>query len=347
MFYSTEVKTVSILLVGYGFMGKTHASVYEELPGVEIVGVVDDQIEGREVELSSGRRVALYSKLDQALASVDCDAVDLCVPTDLHLSLGLIALSAKKHLFCEKPISLTLSEARRLEEARLEAGVQAMVGHCIRFWPEYEFLKELVWSKKWGDLKSLSMRRYAGRPGGSVQSWVHDEKRCMGAALDLHIHDTDFIFSILGVPYLVHSKGVREASGWNWIATDYSYERIVVRAEGGWNLPSNWNFEMSYRAVFAGGIVDYSNRNTPSLMLIPQKGYAALEIPKGEGGESTSGKNNLAGLSGYVRTLSYFIDQLQKNEPIEISTLTDATESLRVTLAEIQSAQENRTISLH
>ncbi len=335
-----------VLLVGYGFMGKTHAAIYEAIPEVEVVAIVDLLACTSTVALPSGKVVPVSKTLSEALASYPCDMVDLCVPTDLHVTMGLQVLGERKHLFCEKPIALDREGASQLEAARQQAGVQAMVGHCIRFWPEYRFLKDLIGSKKWGALQSLSLRRYAARPRQSAGSWVEDPHRCKGAALDLHIHDTDYLLSVLGKPFLVTSRGVREESGWNWISTDYAYEGVVVHAEGGWNLPENWPFEMSYRAVFTGGVVDFSSNQTPTLRFFENFHYPKLKFTSSEIGSDSKLSTNLAGMSGYYATLAYFIGQIQKGLPIEESTLEQATQSLEVTLAEIQSAEEGRRISI-
>ncbi len=320
-------------------MGKTHAQAYESLPHLEITGVVDSIIQGKSVMLPSGREVPLFSTLHDAFQTVFCNVVDLCVPTDLHLSLGLEVLKNKKNLFCEKPIALSVVEAKILEEARQEAGVQAMVGHCIRFWPEYRFLANVIQDKPWGELKVLSLRRYAARPRTTSQNWVADPTRCMGAALDLHIHDTDFILSVLGLPTQVSSRGVQEASGWNWIATDYHYGETAVRAEGGWNLPASWAFEMSYRAVFEGGVIDYNSSRDVSVQLSREKEFPVLTFGTEEPKAAVDANQNLTGLSGYVETLKYFIHCVQSGQEVKEATLTQASDSLRVTLAEIQSAQ--------
>ncbi len=325
-------------------MGRTHALVYQGMSSVSIVGIVDSYLKEKEVLLENGLKIPVFSDLESALPITDPTFVDLCVPTDLHVSLGLKVFEAGKHLFCEKPIALDLQGATLLEEARQKAGVQAMVGHCIRFWPEYRFFAKLVREKTWGALRSVSFRRYAGRPQGAAQNWVSDPARCNGAALDLHIHDTDFILSLLGTPESVTSRGIHESSGWNWIATDYHYQGVVVRAEGGWNLPASWGFEMSFRAVFEKGAVDYSTAQTPAIRFFPEAGAVPIEYQALTGESGASVNSNLAGFSGYVETLKYFVNQIEKNQSIEESTLSQAMESLKVTLAEIRSAQEGKSI---
>ena len=119
-----------VLIVGYGFMGKIHAQAYESIPHVEITGIVDSYLKEEKVKLPSGREVPVFHTLSQAFQAVFCSVVDLCVPTDLHVTLGLEALKNKKHLFCEKPIALTVEGADLLEQARKEAAVEACSHIC-------------------------------------------------------------------------------------------------------------------------------------------------------------------------------------------------------------------------
>ena len=82
------------------------------------------------------------------------DGDDICLPTDLHRATALQAFAAGKHVFCEKPIALSTEDAMVMTEAALLADRQLMVGHCIRFWPEYVELKRMVDSGKQGRLLS-------------------------------------------------------------------------------------------------------------------------------------------------------------------------------------------------
>lgn len=66
-----------------------------------------------------------------------------------------------------------------------------------------------------------------------MNNWANDVRLSGGAALDLHIHDTDFVLAVLGLPRAVHSRAVFDNSGPSHIFTLYDYSDIVVSAEGG------------------------------------------------------------------------------------------------------------------
>lgn len=336
-----------ILLVGLGFMGARHAEVYRLLPDATVVGVVDSRAEGiGETLRSCGLTGApVFSDFDEALARTDCSVVDLCLPTDLHRQTSLRAFASGKHVFCEKPIALSREDARSMTDAARLSRLQLMVGHCIRFWPEYLELKRLVDSGENGRLLSLSMSRRTGRPGYSIDDWVNKPERCLGAALDLHIHDTDFLLHLLGSPSAVFSRGIRDVTGWSSLSTQYVYERTIVSADGAWNYPENWGFQMRFTAVFEDGVLDFDSRSERTLTSC---NHAASEVARLQTANTASADSDeISSLAGYYNELAYFVDCLERGNPVAISSGEQAAESLDLLLAEIESADRGELISFN
>ncbi len=335
-----------IVLVGGGFMGAMHAKVYRLLPAACIAAVVDPRGEKILEDLQSGAGIPVFPDLAAALSQVDCSAVDICLPTDLHRETSLLAIAAGKHVFCEKPIALTREDAAAMTAAARLAGRQLMVGHCIRFWPEYLELKRAVDSGEHGRLVSLSLGRRTGRPGYSIGNWVNRPERCLGAALDLHIHDTDFLLHLLGRPEAVFSQGLRDETGWSSISTHYVYGQRIVTAEGAWNYPEKWGFQMRFHAVFERGVLEFDSLANETLTLtVGDAAPAAVRLPQ-PSGTSPSGSEPIVSLGGYYNELAYFVDCLERGEPVAISTGVQATESLDLVLAEIESASSGKIITL-
>jgi predicted dehydrogenase len=331
----------NILIAGFGFMGGMHAQVYRKLPSARIAGVVDSHPAlARRAMDKIGLKAPLFRSLEEALVTVPSTVVDLCIPTDLHAPLALQAIRAGKHVFCEKPLALRAVDAVKIGAAAAAAGVYGQVGHCIRFWPEYVAFRDFFQSAKAGALLSLSLQRRSMLPRHSVGGWLLDPHRSGGAALDLHIHDTDFILSLLGSPRSVASRTTKDRHGLSHIFTSYHYPQGVVTAEGGWNYPAKWGFQMAFQAVFEKGTVEYDSGASPSLSVTlgtaPRK---ALPFRQPSIGASVSGTGNLASLGGYFNELQYFVGCLERGLAPKVATFAQATQSLRVTLAEIRSAQ--------
>jgi predicted dehydrogenase len=336
-----------ISLVGFGFMGQMHALVYRTLKAqgreVEISCVVDSFPETPQKMAELGIEAPCVASLEEALRSFDSNIVDICLPTDLHAAHIQTAAHAKKHIFCEKPLALTLEEAQSALDAVEKNKVVLQVGHCIRFWPEYQALREFVASKQAGPLRRLSLLRRAARPRYSRDGWLDDVARSKGAALDLHIHDTDFVLSLLGMPRGVHSLGRKEET---YLSTHYLYDDMTVTAEGGWDLPPCWGFQMAFQAVFANAVIDYDSLQSPTLRLTRgEEAPQALPFTKPEIGSAGKSSGNISDLGGYYNELAYFCDRLAAGQKPEIATGRQALESLRVTLAEIESAEQKIVIS--
>jgi predicted dehydrogenase len=238
-----------------------------------------------------------------------------------------------------------MADARRMRAAHHRAGTFVQVGQCVRFWPEYQAFEKFVRAGTAGRLLSLTMQRRSARPQYTVGHWINDAGRSLGAALDLHIHDTDYVLHLLGVPRAVRSRGVEDHEGWNHIFTDYVYEDTVVQAEGGWNYPAKWGFQMAFQAVFERGTVEYDSAASPTLKatLGESESFALPFVPAG--GTAAAG-GNISSLGGYANELRYFIDCVHAGRAPAIATLDQAITSLEVVLAEIKSAASGRPVVL-
>lgn len=334
-----------VAIVGFSFMGTTHAQVYQALAGVEVAAVVARDAERAKANLEKlGLRKRVYPSLEKLLLSEDVDVVDVCTPTDLHVPFALETISAGKHLFCEKPLALDSAGADKICHAADKSGIFAQVAHCIRFWPEYLALAQLIQSRSVGRLLSLHLERRGSRPPNGKANWLNDPARSGGAALDLHIHDTDFILSLLGMPEAVTSTGTRDAYGWSQLHTIYHFADVSVTAEGGWNSPEKWNFKMAFQAVFEQAVVEYDSRRQPSLW-ITRDGQPAVPLSYESpfNGQSVTGLGNISSLGGYYNQSAYFIECIQNTRPPTIATPAQARDAVKVVCSEIVSAAHRRT----
>lgn len=127
---------VRIGLLGCGFIGKVHAKAYAQIPDAKVVAVVDRD-SGRAKEVAEELGAEVVPVVDDLLSRQDIDMVDVCLPTYLHADHVIAAARAGKHVLCEKPMALSLEQADAMIEATEQAGVAFMVGHTLRFWPEY------------------------------------------------------------------------------------------------------------------------------------------------------------------------------------------------------------------
>ncbi len=264
-----------------------------------------------------------YTEYQALLADPAVEAVDICLPTDLHAEVAIAALEAGKHVLCEKPMALTLVECERMIAAAQAAGRTLMIAHCIRFWPEYLVLKELVDSRRYGALQHASFSRLSGPPLWSSENWMMTPARSGGAILDLHIHDADFITFLLGMPQRVSAVGrVTADGGMDYIRATYDYgDGLDIIAEGGWLPTPNFPFHMTFRAVFEEAAI--------------QMDHGPLTIyPTNE----ASFTPDLASGNGYSREIEYFLDCVEGGHPPALCTPAMARDSIRLIHAEMAAA---------
>jgi len=316
-------------LIGCGFMGRMHANVYKTLDNARLVAAADVKPEVAE-KYAADFGLTPYSSLEAMLAAEEIDVVDICLPTYLHSETAVKAAQTGKHVFSEKPMALDLDQADAMISACKEAGVQLMIGHCIRFWPEYAILKKLTVDESLGKLLSINLTRYGAFPTWSSDNWLADASKAGGGVMDMHIHDTDYVHYLLGEPDALHSWGTVDQRGPSQVFTTMTFGKTIAHLEGGWNLPTHTPFKHSFRAIFergaaimdAGPLTIYEDGKDP---VIP-------EIPKMEAG----GGGNISDLGGYYHELKYFADRVLAGQPLEIVTPQSSRQSLATTLEEIR-----------
>src|ERR1051325_8748734 len=141
---------MKVAVLGLGFMGSVHAralgsrlgAVYFSDPGKRVgdLSAVKGNLEGAGGSLDfSG--VTPYSSIDALLADPTIDAVDICLPTDLHESIATQALRVGKHVLVEKPMALDGESAGRMIAEAEKAGRILMTAQVLRFFPEYMALR--------------------------------------------------------------------------------------------------------------------------------------------------------------------------------------------------------------
>lgn len=309
-------------------MGRMHANVYGLLDQAQLVAVVDRKPEHAEAFVRDFG-VRSYESLGELLANEEVDAVDICLPTYRHKEFVVRAAQAGKHVFCEKPMALTLADADAMIEACERADVRLMIGHCIRFWPEYALLKKIKDEGTLGKLLSINLTRYGEFPSWSTDNWLADESMAGGGALDMHIHDTDFALFLFGEPTTMESFGTDDGRGIGQIFTTMQYPGAVAHLEGGWNLPPKTPFKMAFRAIFERGAVIMDGG--PMTIYSQDAEPSVPEFPKME----AAGGGNISDLGGYYHELAYFVERVQSGMPFEVTTPQSSRESLKTALKEI------------
>lgn len=282
-------------VIGLGFIGQTHARAYnsahqEGLP-VKLAGVAD-----RNEHLLSGTTATqgnIDSELQESLfdpaqivttpdptaliQSNDIDLISICTHTDSHVEFAQHALRAGKHVLVEKPVARTSSEIASLADAADEAakrGVICMPAMCMRFWPAWGWLLDVVHNRTYGSTRSATFQRLGSTPGWS-DGFYKDKAISGGALLDLHIHDTDFVHACFGVPDSVTSTGDEDH-----LSTLYAYNDtpVHVTAEGCWDRHPSAPFVMRFSVCFERATAEFSLGAYSELVLHDHSGSTPVEL---------------------------------------------------------------------
>ena len=321
---------IKVGLIGCGFMGAMHANCYRAIEGVELVAVADIRREKAEA-IAASSDVKIYSDGMELIAAGGLDIIDVCLPTFLHAKYAMAAMEAAKYVFVEKPVALTNDEAAAMIEKAKATGAQVQVGQVIRFWDEYVELKKIYESGKYGRIVNANFRRISPRPDWGWNDWLLDISLSGGAAQDLHVHDIDYVLSLLGKPKSFYTAKNNIGEGNSYVNTLMTYDDAVVGVEGTWDLPGAYPFTASFRVVFEKAVVE----NVGGKFMLYADGTASeIKIEKVELQTSNVG-GNISDLGGYYNELLYFTDRAKSGEPVERATLTDAAESLSFVLSEI------------
>ncbi|GAH69462.1 unnamed protein product, partial [marine sediment metagenome] len=259
---------------------------YRLIEGAKLTGVADVRAELAE-RIAREHGCRFYATLDEMLDDLgdEIDAIDICLPTYLHAEAAEKALIRGKNVIVEKPLALTVEGGRRIVEAAHNAGKECMVAHVMRFWPEYVFLREVIRKGELGALSSASFWRITQRRkrGTSWQEWLYDPSQCGSPAMDLHIHDLDFVRSVLGEPISFAARGRTFEGRIEHLFVQYTFPgEVAVHIESGWDFPLNYPFEMGYRCVFEQGALEFQSRTSSTRLYHSDGSSEEVSVPRPE-----------------------------------------------------------------
>jgi len=168
-------------VVGVGYLGRFHARIYNDMPGVELVGIADTNHETADRVASEYETRAFYDPL--ALLD-EVDVVSVVVPTSLHRQIAVPYLEKGIHMLLEKPVASTLEDAKVIVETARKHGATLQIGHLERFNAGIMALADDVNEPRFIE---------AHRLGPFVERATD-----VDVVTDLMIHDIDIILSLVG-----------------------------------------------------------------------------------------------------------------------------------------------------
>jgi predicted dehydrogenase len=331
-------------IVGAGGMGTRHAAAWSRVPGVTVTGVADINHEKARKLASQHDAVGHDSAsalLDDANANVDI--ISMCVPTSLHRELCVEALQAGKHVFCEKPMALTVADCDAMIAAAKAAGKLLSIGQVVRFFPEYANAKRLIDSGAVGKPAVVRVRRGGGFPHTDT-NWFADPAQSGGVVYDLLVHEFDWLLWCFGPVKRVYARSLTErmAAG-EFGQLDYALvtlrheSGVVSHAEGTWADPGG--FATSFEVAGDGGLLSHDSRKaTPLVRSLRREGQVGPGVP-------LPSSPLAAHDNPYYREIAAFAKSVREGTPLAV-TAEEGRAAIAVAQAAAESARTGQAVEL-
>jgi len=199
---------VKVGMIGYKFMGKAHSNAYRALP------MFFPESMQPEMKVICGRNEEAVSKAakqfgwaeytsdwKQLLSRDDIDLIDINAPSNVHKEIAITAAKAGKHLYCEKPLALTLKDSREMLAVAESENVKHMIGFNYRFTPAVILAKKLIEEGRLGEIhhfRAWFLQDFITDPNFPLVWRLQKEIAGSGAHGDLGAHLIDMAHYLLG-----------------------------------------------------------------------------------------------------------------------------------------------------
>jgi UDP-N-acetylglucosamine 3-dehydrogenase len=324
-----------VAVIGCGDRGSAHAAVWNERPDTRVVSVYDpDETRARELAAACGARSC--QSYQEAISWEGVSAVSICVPTSFHSEITCFAAAHRRHVFCEKPLALTLGQGQEMLEAVSKAGVVFMPCFQLRDRSPYPQEKELF---DRGVLGSPARFRFSDIRSVRPKPAMHSRSLNGGVVIDMACHMIDMMRYITGQePDRVYATGAVFGGGKTTLSdiSDLAIDEanIDVSFTGGHRLQMYLNWGLPE------GFAGYEEQ-----LLIGPDGMARLAdgvcvVHTGGKAEELPG-----GSPGSARRIDRFMSAITGDRAADVDG-ADALVALQVSLAALESIKSGRPVEL-
>ncbi|GAB2537394.1 Gfo/Idh/MocA family protein [Gracilibacillus alcaliphilus] len=201
-------KPIRIGMIGYQFMGKAHSHAYRDLPfyfdtplkpELKVIAGRDEEAV-KEAQERFGFE-AYETDWRKVIERDDIDVIDIVTPNHTHKEIALAAIKAGKHIIIEKPLALTVEDAKEMYQAAKASGVKHMICHNYRFAPAIQFAKQLIDQGKIGRVfhyRANYLQDFIIDPDFPLVWRLKKEIAGSGALGDIGAHSLDLARFLIG-----------------------------------------------------------------------------------------------------------------------------------------------------
>ncbi len=333
------MKKVKVALIGTGRIGKLHVeNLSVRIPAAELVAVADPFIEeAKEVAARFGIKI-VTSDYKEILSNPEVEVVFICSPTNTHAQCVMEAAAAGKHIFCEKPLDLSIDKIRMVLDAVEKAGVKLMVGFNRRFDPNFAKVQQMVKNGKIGIPHILKITSRDPEPPPAEYVKVSG-----GIFLDMTIHDFDMTRFVLDTEVIeVYAKAnvlidpaIGKAGDVDTAVTTLFFENGAIGTIDN-SRKAVYGYDQRLEVFGSEGVVMIDN-NTPD--------NHTYYNNKGSHGSLPLNFFMDRYVESYAIEIEAFIDAVVNDKKVPVSG-KDGLMSVAIGLAARKSVTENRPVKL-
>ena len=331
------MKKINFAVAGLGRIGKIHLENLLHMEGVDVVATMDPQEKCQQYAKDKGI-ANTTGTFEEMLSITEIDAVLICSPTDTHADFVELSAKAGKHIFCEKPLDLSLERVVEVLKVVDDTGVKLMLGFNRRFDKEFRKVRDLVKSEAVGlpHLVKITSRD----PGAPPISYI---KKSGGLFLDMTIHDFDMARFVVNKEVdEVYAKGavlidsaIGEAGDIDTAVVTLTYTDGTMAIIDN-SREASYGYDQRVEVFGSKGMVQSNNNFHDSHKLYNKQGiHAALPVhfflERYE--------------EAYRTEMGDFIKGLQNDTVMPVDG-DDGLQSLKIGLAAIKSLNENRPVKI-
>lgn len=199
----SENKKIRFAVIGQGHIGKRHAEMIRRNRSCELVAVCD--ILPKEKTDNSTIKENYYQSVEEMLAAhPEIDVVNICTPNGLHAQHSVLALTAKKHVVCEKPMALSTTDCKLIIKKATEVSKHIFCVMQNRYSPPSTWLKDVVSQKAIGDIFMVQLNCYWNRDeryyqkAGQPSTWRGKQDLDGGTLFTQFSHFIDILYWLFG-----------------------------------------------------------------------------------------------------------------------------------------------------
>ncbi|MFC5427243.1 inositol 2-dehydrogenase [Paraburkholderia denitrificans] len=329
-------KTLDAAVFGAGRIGRIHAANLARQQGVRLKYVIDVNREA--AAALAAQHGAQVADIDGALGDASIGASVICSSTDTHSELILKSAAAGKHIFCEKPVDLTVERARACAEAVERAGVIAMIGFQRRYDPTFTALKARIEA---GEIGTPEMLVVTSRdPGAPPIDYI---RHSGGIFKDMLIHDFDIFRWILDDEAdTVHATGSCLSDPAIAEAGDIDSTAVTIRTKRGRLCQINtarraaYGYDQRFEILGSNGMLQAGNVR-PTEVVAWSKQAVSRDVPEAFFLERYR--------AAYASEMAHFHDAVIHGTPVR-TTVADGLKALELAEAAALSWREGCVVKL-